>query len=64
MKCLCKSVTFCPDSSCSSSIEPITTISSPSSLIQIGIGVPQYLFLEMAQSCAFSSQLWNRFSCT
>lgn len=38
--------------------------SSKSSLTHRGIGVPQYLFLEMAQSRASFSQLPNRFSRT
>lgn len=38
--------------------------SSPSSLVQRGIGVPQYLFRDIAQSRAFWSQLAKRFSFT
>ena len=40
------------------------TTSSASSEDQTGKGVPQNLLRLMAQSCAFSSQLWNRFSWT
>ena len=40
MKCLCRSVTFTPASFSSSAALP-TTITSPSSLRQIGSGVPQ-----------------------
>ena len=43
---------------------PTTTISSPSSLAQMGMGVPQKRDRLMAQSCAPSSQLWKRFSLT
>ncbi len=38
------------------------TISRPSSEIQRGIGLPQYLFLEKHQSLASLSQLSNLFS--
>lgn len=38
--------------------------SSKSSLTHSGIGVPQYLFLEIAQSCASFNQFPNRFSRT
>jgi len=38
--------------------------SCPSSLIQIGTGVPQYRFLDTAQSRASRSQLPNLFSFT
>lgn len=49
--------TLAPDSFSSSSIEPITLFSMPSSLIQTGRGVPQNLLRLTAQSLAFSSQL-------
>jgi hypothetical protein len=45
-----------------SSMLPTQTTSSKSSLVQSGIGVPQYRFLEIAQSLAFSNQFANRFS--
>lgn len=48
-------LTSTPESSFSSAIEPTATISSPSSLTHIGIGVPQKRFLETAQSFAPSS---------
>jgi hypothetical protein len=64
MNSRCKSSTWTPLSSLSSAIEPTTTISSPSSLSHIGIGVPQKRLRLTAQSRAFSSQLWKRFSCT
>ena len=38
--------------------------SLPSSEIHIGMGVPQKRLREIAQSRAFSSQLWKRFSLT
>ena len=38
--------------------------SEKSSDTQSGIGVPQYLFLEIAQSLASLSQLWKRLSWT
>ena len=38
--------------------------SSPSSLIHRGMGVPQYLFLDIAQSLASLNQLANLFSLT
>ena len=53
--------TLAPESFSSFSMESITTISSPSSLIHTGRGVPQNLLRLTAQSLAFSSQLWNRF---
>lgn len=60
MKCLWMSVIpVFPESSSNSFTDPTTTISSPSSLIQIGIGFPHYLFLEKHQSLASSNQLWN-----
>jgi len=57
-------VTFAPVAASSSATEPMTTISSPSSDAQIGMGVPQNRDRETAQSCADSSQLWKRFSLT
>jgi hypothetical protein len=54
--------TLTPESFSSFSMESMTSSSSPSSLIQIGRGVPQNLLRLTAQSLAFSSQLWNRFS--
>lgn len=39
-----------PDNSLNSSIDPIQTVSSKSSLAQIGIGLPQNLFLLKHQS--------------
>ena len=43
----------------------VTTMrSSLSSDSQMGIGVPQYLLLLIAQSRALSSQFWKRFSLT
>merc|ERR1719341_286139 len=53
------SVNFTPDSSYSSSMDPMQTISSPSSDIQTGMGVPQYLFLLRFQSRASRNQLAN-----
>ena len=50
--------------SCNSLMEPTQIISYMSSLAQIGIGLPQYLFLEKHQSFASASQLWNLFSWT
>ena len=47
------------DSFLSSSTEPITLISPQSGQIQIGIGIPQYLCLEMVQSLALATQSWN-----
>jgi len=38
--------------------------SEKSSDTQSGIGVPQYLFLDIAQSLASRSQLWNLLSFT
>ena len=64
MKCLWMSVTFAPVASSSSAMDPMTRTSSPSSEAHTGMGVPQYRLREMDQSCAPSSQLWNRFSCT
>eukprot|EP00965_Chrysotila_dentata_P148295 4895792-Pleurochrysis_carterae.AAC.3 len=47
----------------SSAMEPMTTVSSPSSETHIGMGVPQKRLRDTAQSRALSSQLWKRFSC-
>jgi hypothetical protein len=61
----CRSVTLvAPVRALSSSIEPTTTISWPSSETQMGRGVPQKRSRETDQSCASSSQLWKRFSLT
>lgn len=57
-----KQLTLTPESFSSLSIESITIFSSPSSLIHRGSGVPQNLLRLTAQSLAFSSQLWKRFS--
>lgn len=60
MLSLCKSVIFStPDNCFNSSIDPTQTISSKSSLAQIGIGFPQNLFLLKHQSYASSNQLLN-----
>ena len=64
IKSLCMSVIFLPESCSSSSIEPTTLISYSSSEIQIGIGLPQSLFLDTHQSLTSESQLWNLPSCT
>jgi hypothetical protein len=56
----CRSVTRTPDSRASSSMELTTTTSLPSSLVQMGSGVPQKRLREMAQSRASFSQLANR----
>ena len=64
MNSRCRSVILRPERSSSSLIEPITTTSSPSSLIHIGIGVPQKRLRETPQSGAFSSPLWKRLSLT
>lgn len=48
-------LTSTPESSLSSAIDPIATISSPSSLTHIGMGVPQKRLRETAQSFAPSS---------
>lgn len=48
-----------PESYFNSSIEPTQTASSKSSLTQIGIGLPQNLFLLKHQSYASSNQLLN-----
>ena len=53
-----------PESCYNSAIEPTQTISYMSSEAQIGIGLPQYLFLEKHQSLASASQFLKRFSCT
>ena len=42
-----------------SSTEPMHIVSSPSSVVHIGIGIPQYLDLERFQSFAFSNQFPN-----
>ena len=51
-------LTSTPESSLSSAMEPMATISSPSSLTHIGIGVPQKRFREIAQSFAPSSLVY------
>ena len=48
----------------SSAMDEMITTSWPSSLAHIGMGVPQKRLRETAQSRAFSSQLWKRFSFT
>lgn len=53
-----------PVSRCNSSTELTTTNSSPSSEVQIGIGVPQNLDLETAQSRVLASQFLKRPSLT
>src|SRR5690554_1437202 len=50
--------------SISSCLDPTLSRCPQSSHLQIGNGVPQYLFLEIAQSFTFSSQLPNLFSPT
>src|SRR3989344_1600859 len=55
---LCSSFTLTP----SSSREPISFVCLHFWQTQIGSGIPQYLCLEMHQSCKFSSQLWNHLS--
>merc|ERR1719412_758196 len=58
---LCKSSIFAtPDNFSNSAIEPTQTDSSPSSLIQTGIGVPQYRLRDKFQSLASLSQLAKR----
>lgn len=49
--------TLVPDNFSSFSTESITTVSTPSSLTQMGRGVPQNRLRLMTQSLAFSSQL-------
>jgi len=53
-----------PLNSSNSLMDSITTTSSPSSLVQIGMGLPHYLLREKHQSLASSSQLWNLCSWT
>ena len=59
----CKSITepYGNSANISSSYEEPTQISSPSSLIHIGIGVPQKRDLLIPQSFAFSSHVLNLF---
>lgn len=52
MLSLCRSVTFAPHAASSSAMEPMTTSSVPSSLLQMGRGVPQYRLRLMFQSRA------------
>lgn len=60
---LCRSlISPHPDSSYNSLIDPTQTTSSKSSDTQIGIGLPQYLFLEKHQSLESCSQFLNLFS--
>src|SRR5579862_3692494 len=59
IKCRCRSEIVRPVLFSKSSTLDRTMI-SPSSLLQIGIGVPQYLLRDTAQSLAFSSHLPKR----
>ena len=58
MKWRCRSVTLRPDSASSSSMEPITLTSSPSSDIQIGIGVPQKLLFWLCCCFGYVVRRW------
>lgn len=62
---LCTSViSWTPVSFFNSSMDPMHTISSPSSLVHKGIGVPQNRLRDIAQSRAALNQLPKRFSLT
>ena len=64
-KCLCRSVTFWPESASSSAADPTQIMSSgSSSFTQIGMHEPQKRLRETFQSRAPSSQFSKRFSPT